>query len=276
MTGPRIVLRAFTATAAKEWAVLRRYPANFVSLSVWALFLPVVYLGQAAGFGGDDPAAVAAFADRAGTEQIAGYLYLGWAVYLWISTVLWGPGMSIRQEQLRGTLEALFTAPTSRLGLLIGPAPAHMVPATSVFATVFLALRFVFGVPIGWSEVGRGALVLLIGAPALAALGALFATVVVRFQDSDGLVQAVRGALTLLCGVTYPLAVLPSWAQQIGNLLAPTHVIDALRRAVLTDDPVEPRAVSLLAGAVVTVAVARILLHLSMRSARRTGRLGQF
>jgi ABC-2 type transport system permease protein len=268
--------RVFAAGPAKEWATLFRYPANFVSLIVWALFLPVVYLGQAAGFGGDDRAAQDAFAGRAGTGQVAGFLYLGWAVYLWISTVLWGPGLSIRHEQVRGTLESVFTTPASRAGVLFGPAPAHLVPGLLVFATAFSVLRVVFHVPIGPAEIGRAAAVLLLGAPALVALGGLFATIVLRFQDADGLVQAVRGALTLLCGVTFPLAVLPSWARAIGNLLAPTQILDDLRRVVLTAEPGRPHIVTLLAGAAVGAVAAHVMFRLTVRSARRTGKLGLF
>ena len=268
--------RQFVAGTVREWRMMRRYPASMISLALWALFLPVVQLAQAKGFAGGDPAAQAAFAQRAGTTHVAGYLYLGWAVYLWVSTVLWGPGLSLRQEQLRGTLEAVYTTPASRFALLFGPAPAHLVSAGAVFATVLAALRYVFGLPIGAAAVLRTLLVLLVGAPALLALGGLFATVVLYFRDADGLVQAVRGALTLLCGVTFPLAVLPGWARDLGSVLPPTQVITALRQAVLGGGPVRLHAGQLLLAAGLIGALAQVFLVLTMRAAGRTGRLGQF
>ncbi|MEU8248911.1 ABC transporter permease [Nonomuraea sp. NPDC048916] len=273
----RAEARAFAASTVKEWAVIRRYPVVFVSLGAWALILPLAYVAQASGYAGGDPRATAAFAERAGTGQVVGYLYLGWAIHLWISVVLWGPGMLLREERQRGTLEAIFLTPTSRFTVLFGPAPAHLLPALVVFGTVFAALRFAFGVPIGPGELARGLLVLAAATPALLAMGALFATAALRFQDAGGVVQVVRGLLTLLCGVTYPLAVLPAWAQRIGELLAPTHVIAELRGAVLEGGRWQPDRLGVIVLAVspvVLAVAAMVVFAVSIRHARRTGRLG--
>jgi ABC-2 type transport system permease protein len=275
----RAEVRAFTASTTKEWAEIKRYPVVFLSLAVWAVILPIAYVAQARGYAGDDPQALAAFARRAGTGEIVGYLYLGWAIHLWISVVLWGPGMQLRQEQLRGTLESIFLTPTSRFTVLFGPAPAHLLPALVIFGTVFTAMRFAFGIPIGPAEVLRALVILAVATPALLAMGAVFATVVLRFQDADGVVQAVRGVLTLLCGITYPMAVLPGWARTIGDLLAPTHLVAALRGAVLEGATWRPEwsdVAVLTVSPVVLTGVAMLLFAVSVRHARRSGRLGNF
>src|SRR5207253_1515937 len=69
----------------------------------------------------------------------------------WLSVLLWGAGTAPRQEQLRGTLEAVFVTPATRLVPLFGPGVGMLLPMAVIFARNFLALRFFFGIfpPIG-------------------------------------------------------------------------------------------------------------------------------
>jgi ABC-2 type transport system permease protein len=270
---------AFGAAARKEWLVLWRYPVNIVVTLATAVLLPAAYVAQANGFAGHSQQAIDAFANRAGTLQLAGFIYLGWAVFLWISMMLWGPGMTLREQQMQGSLEAAFLTPVSRFTLLFGPATAHLVPALMVFGVVGLMLRFVFGVPIGWGNLLGGLLVVAASVPMLFALGAIFAVSVLRFQDAQGISAAVQGLVTVLCGITYPVAVLPGWIQPVSEALPPTQVLTALRTAVLQpsgfDGTLRRAAVLLAAGAVIGVA-AILILGRAVRGAQQTGRLGQF
>ncbi|MEV0386648.1 ABC transporter permease [Nonomuraea sp. NPDC050643] len=270
---------AIVATTRKELRLMRRYPAEIISLSVWMLLLPIAYIAQAQAFSADEPAAIDAFARRAGTDDVVMFLYVGWLVYLWLTAVLWGPGLALMQERRRGSFEIVFVSPTSRFTLLFGGAPAQLVPALVVFASAAISMRVFFGVPLGWSELVRWFAVLLVAFPALMALGGLFATVSLSLQDAAGVLQVIRGAFTLLCGVTYPLAVLPDVFRLIGEALPPTHVIGALRAAAGGSQEFAgevPRLFILLGEAVLLGIVAMTLLSLSVRYARRTGRLGLF
>ncbi len=234
MTALAAGVRVVAASTRKELLVMRRYPVAIAVLLGWALLLPLAYVAQANGFSGSDAQAVDAFAGRAGTRQIAAYLYLGWAVYLWVTLILWGPGQNLRDEQLRGSFEAMFMTPTPRFALLIGGAPAQLVPAALVFTVVATMLKFAFGVPLGLATAGWGLLAIFAALPALVSLGCFFSVLVLRFRDADTMVSFTRGLVAVLCGVTYPLAVLPGWLQPISRSLPPTAMIGLLRWAVLT------------------------------------------
>jgi ABC-2 type transport system permease protein len=226
-------LRAFEAAARKEWRTVRRYPANLAFVVFWPLMLPAVYVLEARGFAGGEPVALRAFAARAGTAEVAGFLYVGWAVFMWLTIVLWGPGASLREEQLRGSLESLFLTPSPRWGILFGSAPAHLAVAMAMLLTVGLTLRLGFGLPVGPATALRALVVVAASVPVLFGTGALLASLVLWLHDASGLFMLLRGLFTVLCGVTYPVAVLPEWAQATAAALPPTHVIDALRAALL-------------------------------------------
>ena len=261
-------LRAFGAAAIKEWRILRRYPSLFIGFLFWPIALPTAYVFQARGFAGDSQATVDAFAARAGTAEIAGFLFLGWAAYMWISMILWGPGTALRTEQVRGTLEALFMTPVSRLVILFGPVVSQVVWALWMFAIVGATMTLVFGVEITLAEILRALAVILVAVPALYGLGALFASVVLRFGEVSALVQAVRGVFTVFCGMSFPIIVLPEWGRAIALSLPPTYLIGDLRQVLL----IGADLVSLIPDLAVLLALGLFLCGLAVVAFRRTER----
>jgi ABC-2 type transport system permease protein len=272
-------LHAFVAAVRKEWRILRRYPGTFLSFVFWPIALPLAFVVQAQAFSGGRDDTMAAFAERTGTNEVAGFLFVGWAAYMWLSMILWGPGTSLRTEQVRGSLEAIFLTPASRLVVLFGPAASQLVWAIWIFIVVGLALWLGFGVSIGPAEAGRALLVILVGIPALYAIGALFAAIVLRFGEVSSLVQAVRGLFTAVCGMSFPIVVLPDWAQTVALSLPPTYLIADLR-AVLLGGASIGRIVgdlAILAGmGIVLAALAVLAFRRTERYARRGGRLAQY
>lgn len=279
MSGLAAELAAFRATATKEWQVVRRYPLNLVVPLIWAILLPYIYVGEAYGFSGSAPGALAIFAGRADTTQIPAFLYLGWTVYLWIATVLWGPGNSIRMEKIQGTLEPVLLTRTSAITILFGPVPAYLVSAAGVFAVAALTLKAFFGYGLTSIELIRSFLLIMAATPVLFALGALFSAVSVYVRNFAGLAQTIQGVLTVLCGVTYPLAVLPRWARALSQTLPPTHIISGLRTAALASgglSAVYEQIAWLLAAAVVIGIFAVVIMRMTLAAARVSGRMGMF
>ncbi len=272
-------LRAFGAAAVREWRQLRRYPTFGLGLLFWPIVLPAMYVLQARGYSGGDQRAIDAFAERSGTNEIAGFLFIGWSMYMWLSIVLWGPGTLLRTEQVRGSLEALFLTPASRIGILFGPAVAHLVPALWMYVVVGIALRFGFGLVVEPAAVLRAAVVILLAVPALYGMGALFATLVLRVGEVVGPIQVVRGVFTVLCGITFPIVILPDLARSAALALPPTYIIADLRAVLLTGaDLVDlvPDLAILLGAGVVLCALAAVAFRRAEAYARRGGRLAQY
>jgi ABC-2 type transport system permease protein len=272
-------LRAFGAAAMKEWRLLRRYPGRFLGFLFWPIALPLAYVYQAQGYAGGSPAAVAAFAERSGTAEVAGFLFLGWAAYMWISMILWGPGTALREEQVRGSLEALFMTPASRLVILFGPVVSQLVWALWMFGVVGAAMALMFGVSISPLAALRAVAVIVVAVPALYGLGALFAAVVLRFGEVGALVQVVRGLFTVFCGMTFPIVILPEWARAVALLLPPTYLIGDLRSVLLASSELAsllPSLMVLLALGIGLCGFAIVAFRRTERFARRGGNLAQY
>ncbi|MDP9275683.1 MAG: ABC transporter permease [Chloroflexota bacterium] len=272
-------VRAFGAAARKELRQQRRYPTLFLGLLFWPVMLPATWVLMGHAYSGNDPQALAAFADRAGTANVAGFVFVGYAMYMWLSALLWGAGTSLRQEQLRGSLEAVFLTPASRLVPLFGPGVATLLPMAATFVITFLALWLLFGVLPPFAAIAQAAVVLVLGVPSLYAIGALFAATVLRFGEVGPVVQLVRGLFVLACGITYPVAMLPVWAQVGAWLLPPTYIVDDIRQVVLRGSGLSDiwsDLVLVLGIAALTAVLAVAMFRFLENSARRTGMLGRF
>lgn len=272
-------LRAFGAASRKEWRILRRYPGSLLSFIFWPIALPLAFVFQAQAFSGGRSDTAAAFAARTGTNEVAGFLFIGWATYMWLSIILWGPGTSLRTEQIRGSLEAIFLTPASRLVVLFGPAVSQLAWAAWIFGVVGVALWFGFGVTIGPFEALRALVIVLVAAPALYAIGALFAAVVLRFGEVSSLVQGVRGLFTAVCGMSFPIVVLPDWAQTVALSLPPTYLIADMRAVLLAGAEMGHVLgdLSILAGmGVVLTLLAIVAFRRTEQYARRGGKLAQY
>jgi ABC-2 type transport system permease protein len=272
-------LRAFFAAARKELRQQRRYPTLFLGQLFWPVMLPAswVLMGQA--YSGNDPQALAAFAERAGSANVAGFVFVGYAMYMWLSSLLWGAGTALRQEQVRGSLEAVFVTPASRLVPLFGPGVATLIPMGLTFVVMGVALWLLFGVVPPLAAVAQAAVVVVLGVPALYAIGALFAASVLRFGEVGPIVQLIRGMFVLACGITFPVAMLPLWAQVWAWLMPPTYIVDDIRRLLLQGaglGEMVPHIAIVLSLASLTALLAIFVFRYLETSARRTGMLGRF
>ena len=273
-------LRALGAAGRMSFRQLRRYPANFVGQIFWPVALPAVWvlMGEAYS-GGGDPQALDAFASRAGTSGVTVFVFVGYAMYMWLSALLWGPGTALRQEQVRGSLEAVFLTPVSRLVPLFGPTLTNIVWVLFQLVVMGLAVWLLFGVVLPLQGIVLTLLVTFAGLPAMYAMGSLFGAAVLRFGEVNPAVQFVRGALSLLCGITFPIVMLPGWAQATSAVMPPTYIVAAIRDVLLkgaTPLDLAPTAAVLAGLAVVFGAVAIVLFRILEASARRGGMLGRY
>ncbi|TMB96285.1 MAG: ABC transporter permease [Chloroflexi bacterium] len=273
-------VRAFLAAARKELQIIRRYPLNYVGGLFWGALLPAVYvlMGQAYS-GGSDPRAMRAFAERAGTTEFAGFVFIGYAMYMWLSSVLWGPGTSLRREQIQGSLEATMLTPVSRLILLFGPGMSAIPSMLFTFVVTFVTLWIMFGFVPPLGSLFPVVIIVLVAVPAMYAIGTLFAAGVLRYGEIGPVVQIVRGTFVLACGITFPVAMLPAWAQTGASVLPPTYIVSDIRAAILQSVAL-PGLVGDLAvtiGLTALIAALAILLFGYLeRSARRSGMLGRY
>jgi ABC-2 type transport system permease protein len=135
-------------------------------------------------------------------------------------------------------LKYLYVSPNSLLLLLLGRGIARLSSwAAGALITLAFGIAFL-GVPFDVTRIDWGLLAasLAIGLVAIVSLGVVLGGIAMQTrQDAWQYPEAVSGALFLVVGAIFPLAVLPSAVQGFGLLLPLTWWLEGVRRALFPD-----------------------------------------
>ena len=271
-------LKALGAVVRREWVIFVRYPSWIIALFIWPVIFPMGYILTARALSGMDGSGLATFQSTTGLNEYVGYIAVGTMIWMWQNIVLWAVGFSLRNEQMRGTLESNWLSPTWRFSYLLGSSIPQMVSMFMLMLISGLEYAFIFGVNFSGS-LWLTLLVILVAIPSVYGLGFAFASLVITLKEANTFVFLVRGIVMIFCGITYPLALLPGWMQSVSGWLPQTYIIHAVRTAALSREGFSAIAFDLkmlLLFGIFWLALGYMLFNLMERRARRTGAIGQY
>ena len=178
--------------------------------------------------------AVAGRAMRAGLFPA---VYLGNSFHIYVTTVLIGMGWVVVEEREEyETLKYVYTSPIGIFTYLTGRASVKIVLATVSLVLTLITGWFLVGVKWSWGAVAWAPLLLTIvlGLIATVSLGFLVAGVALLLpRIAISVNESMAVALYLLCGVIFPIDLLPHGLRELSLLLPFTWWYEALRRFVL-------------------------------------------
>ena len=271
-------LKALGAVIRREWTIFVRYPSWIIALFIWPVIFPLGYVLTARALSGVDGSGLATFQQTTGLNEYVGYIGVGTMIWMWQNIVLWAVGYSLRNEQMRGTLESNWLSPTWRFAYLLGSSIPQMISMFILMVVSGLEYAFLFRVQFSGS-LWLAILVILAAIPAVYGIGFAFASLVITLKEANAFVFLVRGLVMIFCGITYPLALLPGWMQAISRWLPQTYIIHAMRSAALSTDGFAGIAYDLQMMALFGVfwlALGYVLFTVMEKRARRTGAIGQY
>lgn len=150
---------------------------------------------------------------------------------LQIATVF-ATAMSLVRERERGTLEQLLVSPLSRWGLMLGKLTPYLIISVTMGAGLFVAMRWVFHVPIA-GAVSALMISTVLYVFALLSLGLLIST---RAQNQ---MQALQMSMLFILpsvffsGFIFPRETMPWIFYAIGACLPATYFIELMRAIIL-------------------------------------------
>jgi ABC-2 type transport system permease protein len=169
------------------------------------------------------------------SSPVFAYMFIGNAFYQYVAAIMTGVSWAIvdDREHYR-TLKYIYTAPVNIPLYLIGRGVARFLTAT--FAVVILMVFgiFLLKIPINLANINWGLflLTMLLGALMLSMIGLLLAGIALNTVRQNFFIgDVVAGSFFLLCGVIYPLDILPNGIRQIGYILPVTYWIELIRRS---------------------------------------------
>jgi ABC-2 type transport system permease protein len=270
--------RAFWAIVLREWLIFTRYPSWIIAMLIWPLIFPMMYILTARALSGPDGTGLAVFMQTTGASDFIGYIVIGTTVWMWQNIVLWDVGFSLRNEQMRGTLESNWLSPTWRFSYLLGHTGPQLVSMLMFIAITALEFGLLFGVRLNGS-IWMILLVMLAAIPAIYGLGFAFASLVITVKEANTFVFLIRGLVMIFCGITFPVSLLPDWMQSIAKWLPQTYLIHGMRAAAFSNAGISellPDLIPLLLFGTFWLTVGYFTFLWMERRARRTGAIGQY
>ncbi|HMD81105.1 MAG TPA: hypothetical protein VKE92_07345, partial [Anaerolineales bacterium] len=144
-------LRAFGAVLLREWRIFMRYPSWMIALFIWPLIFPMMYILTGRALSGPDGSGLEVFTQVTGATDFIGYIVIGTTVWMWQNIVLWDVGFSLRNEQMRGTLESNWLSPTWRFSYLLGHTGPQIISMLMFIGITALEFGLFFGVKLNGS-----------------------------------------------------------------------------------------------------------------------------
>jgi len=231
-------------------------------------------------------------ATGASDEAVKTFVILGSALWATLVAGIAGPAWSVLEDRERyRMLKYLYVSPATFLVLLIGRGSARLVAGAAgtlvalVFAVIVLGLR----VDLARVDVPLLLVSLALGAVPVLAIGILLAAICLQTrQESWSYPEAFAGALFLVTGVVFPLAVLPDPLEILGLVNPVTWWVAGVRLAVVPDGPTSvggpgslwtavtgsaaPDAATIVLALFVTGALATLAATAIFRSSERRAR----
>lgn len=271
-------VRAFNAIIRREWTIFTRYPSWIIALFIWPLIFPMMYILTGRALSGPDGSGLAVFTQTTGATDFIGYIVIGTTVWMWQNIVLWDVGFSLRNEQMRGTLESNWLSPTWRFSYLLGHTGPQIISMLMFISITALEFGLIFGVRLNGS-VWMILLVMLAAIPSIYGLGFAFASLVITVKEANAFVFLIRGLVMIFCGITFPISLLPGWMQSIAKWLPQTYLIHGMRAAAFSNAglaELSPDLIRLLLFGTFWLVVGYSTFLWMERRARRTGAIGQY
>src|SRR3989454_9942361 len=137
---------------------------------------------------------------------------------------LFGAGMRAVQEREMNILRRFKVTPISPAPILL----ASMVTGWMLYVPAVLLVctlaHFIYGMPI--PERWPSLLVLVsLGVLAFRSIGLILASIVNSTQESNIAIQLLYMPMLFLSGATFPITILPAWAQIVGQFLPATYLV---------------------------------------------------
>ncbi len=209
-------LRTVYVSFIKELKIFVRYPYWLIV----SLISPFLWVTMFMLFG-------AAFASG---KDFVGFITIGMIGLLLADISLWGVGLGLRREQMRGTLLSLYATPASKVAVLLGSAMENFfeLAVSSIIILGYASLAFNFTTYI--TDPIAVFLVVSFTIFALLGFGLLFAAVTMVVKEPNAIINVIQPILFIFAGIFFPISVLPPNARIISDLIPLTYAVIAMRK----------------------------------------------
>lgn len=121
--------------------------------------------------------------------------------------------------------------------------------------------------------------IFLIMMPGAFGIGSIFASIVLWAKEAGAMVNIARGIIMIVCGITFPISVIPDWLQMISKIIPITHGIEAARLIMLNGytlkEASSPIFKTIIIG-IIYIIIGRLFFAFTEYKAKTTGSFDRY
>jgi ABC-2 type transport system permease protein len=262
--------RAVLAILLRDYLVTRSYRGALALDLAFGAINVLVYYFISKTFEG------AATSNLSGAPTYFDFAAVGIVVTMVVTAAGTGLARRIREEQLTGTLEVLAAQPIRTSELFAGLGALPFLQAGARAGVYLLMSALLLGLDTSNADwLGLAAMLLATGA-AMSALGMVAGGVVLVVKRADVFIGVLIMGMGLVGGAFFPIEVMPSWLQPLGEVVPTRFAYDGLRAALFDGGGWGDDVLVLLGFAAVLIPIGVWFGERALEFTRRRGSLSQY
>jgi len=223
------------AATKKNLLTRSRYRVDFIMAFFWPLFYPLTNYFISKGLAGPANEGISSFQALTGHVDYASFMIIGSLIWMFINFLLWSGGAALYYDRITGTFETQWITPAPKSAMVLGNT------LSVIILTIFplMAGTFIFNIT-GMIHIHNFlnlAISVVILLPFLIGFLLTLSAITMRVREVSIIIQILRTVLAILCGMQFPLAVLPGYMQTIGKYIPITQSLNIMRGISIYNRP---------------------------------------
>lgn len=169
---------------------------------------------------------------NSGQENFAAYVVLGAGLMALWGCICFSSAGDIHRERWSGTLALIFAAPAGFFRIILGKILGNTLLSLTTLLISLLTAALIYRAPMALGSPGYFAVAFLGLVLSFVVLSLVIACLLTLSRRTELYMNCIEIPLVLLCGLSYPIDVLPAWLQPLSRCLPPTWGVELLRMAV--------------------------------------------
>lgn len=169
---------------------------------------------------------------NSGNEDFASYVILGSGLMSLWSCICFSSAGDINRERFSGTLVLIFAAPAGFPAIVLGKILGNTILSlVSILISMATAL-VLYQAPLQLESPGYFLIALVGMIGSFVVISSVIACLLTLSRRTTLYMNCIEIPFILLCGMSFPIDVLPDWLQMVSRCLAPTWSVELMRMTV--------------------------------------------
>ncbi|UAC48080.1 ABC transporter permease [Bacillus aquiflavi] len=166
---------------------------------------------------------------KSSTAFMGEYIVISAGIMTLWSSIIFSSAGDIERERFMGTLESIYSSPTDFRLIMLGKVSANVVLGMMSMIISYLFISILFNIKVQLANPMLFFLSFLLSIVSFILLSLLLASLFTLSKKARLLMNCLEYPIYILCGIVFPLDLIPVSIRWIGYILSPTWSVELLR-----------------------------------------------